>query len=45
MNILITNDDGIYADGIIELAKEISNIGCSSFKKLIINNSYGNINI
>ena len=26
MNILITNDDGIYADGIIELAKEISNI-------------------
>lgn len=26
MNILITNDDGIYADGIIELAKEISKI-------------------
>lgn len=26
MNILITNDDGIRADGIIELAKEISNI-------------------
>ena len=26
MNILITNDDGIYADGIIELAKSISKI-------------------
>lgn len=26
MNILITNDDGIRADGIIELAKEMSNI-------------------
>ena len=26
MNILITNDDGIYADGIIELSKEISKI-------------------
>ena len=26
MNILITNDDGIYADGIIELAKAISKI-------------------
>lgn len=26
MNILITNDDGIYAQGIIELAKEISKI-------------------
>lgn len=26
MNILITNDDGIFADGIIELAKEISKI-------------------
>lgn len=26
MNILITNDDGIYADGIIELAKSISGI-------------------
>ena len=26
MNILITNDDGIYADGIIELAKEISKL-------------------
>jgi 5'-nucleotidase len=26
MNILITNDDGIRADGIIELAKKISNI-------------------
>lgn len=26
MNILITNDDGIYADGIIELAKSISDI-------------------
>lgn len=26
MNILITNDDGIRADGIIELAKQISNI-------------------
>ena len=24
MNILITNDDGIWADGIIELGKEIS---------------------
>ena len=23
MNILITNDDGIYADGIKELAKEV----------------------
>lgn len=27
MNILITNDDGIRADGIIELAKELSTIG------------------
>ena len=26
MNILITNDDGIYANGIVELAKEISKI-------------------
>ena len=26
MNILITNDDGIYAEGIIELSKEISKI-------------------
>ena len=26
MNILITNDDGIYADGILELAKTISDI-------------------
>ena len=26
MNILITNDDGIYAYGIIELARELSNI-------------------
>ena len=26
MNILVTNDDGIYADGIIELAKSISKI-------------------
>ncbi|GAA0715324.1 5'/3'-nucleotidase SurE [Paraclostridium ghonii] len=26
MNILITNDDGIYADGMIELAKSISDI-------------------
>lgn len=26
MNILITNDDGIFSDGIIELAKEISKI-------------------
>ena len=26
MNILITNDDGIFADGIIELSKEISKI-------------------
>ena len=27
MNILITNDDGINADGIIELAKAIKSIG------------------
>ena len=27
MNILITNDDGIRADGIIELAKELINKG------------------
>lgn len=26
MNILITNDDGIRADGIIELAKELAKL-------------------
>jgi 5'-nucleotidase len=27
MNILITNDDGIYADGILELAKTLKELG------------------